>query len=44
MLDKYLKQQIEKTLPEGVEAVFISSVAQKGLQKLKDIIWKMLQS
>lgn len=44
MLDEDLKQEIEKTLPEGVEAVFISSVAQKGLQKLKDIIWKMLQS
>jgi len=44
MLDEDLKQEIEKTLPEGVEALFISSVAQKGLQKLKDIIWKMLQS
>jgi GTP-binding protein len=29
-------------LPEGVEAMFISSVAEIGLQELKDKLWKML--
>ena len=29
-------------LPKGVEALFISSVAEIGLQKLKDKLWKML--
>ena len=33
---------IKETLPEGVATVFISSVAQIGLQELKDELWKLL--
>jgi GTP-binding protein len=43
MLDDELKAAIEKELPENVPHIFISSVAGKGLQDLKDILWKELQ-
>jgi GTP-binding protein len=41
LLDAELKREIEKDLPK-IPYVFISSVAQKGLQKLKDMIWNEL--
>ncbi len=41
MLDQELMDEIEKELPE-VPYLFISSVANLGLQKLKDMIWKEL--
>ncbi|EHQ28585.1 GTPase ObgE [Mucilaginibacter paludis] len=40
MLDEELQQEMAKELPAGIEAVFISSVAQKGLTELKDLLWK----
>ena len=42
MLDEELKKEIEKELPENIPHLFISSVANKGLQELKDILWKAL--
>ena len=42
MLDDELIGEIKETLPSDVESLFISSVAQKGLQELKDLIWKRL--
>jgi GTP-binding protein len=42
MLDDELKEEIAADLPEGVETLFISSVAESGLQELKDKLWKML--
>lgn len=39
MLDDELKAEVEKMLPKDVETLFISSIAQKGLQELKDKIW-----
>jgi len=42
MLDDELVAEIKKELPKDIETVFISSVAQKGLQELKDLIWKNL--
>ncbi|MEO7292886.1 MAG: GTPase ObgE, partial [Ginsengibacter sp.] len=42
MLDNELKDAIEKELPENVPHIFISSVAQKGLVELKDMLWKAL--
>jgi GTP-binding protein len=42
MLDDELEAEIKAELPEGVHALFISSVAQKGLQELKDKLWEML--
>jgi GTP-binding protein len=42
MLDDELKTEIKAELPKDVEALFISSVAQIGLQELKDKLWGML--
>ncbi|KAB1153815.1 GTPase ObgE [Tenacibaculum aiptasiae] len=42
MLDDELKEEIKKELPEGIETLFISSVAQLGLMELKDKLWSML--
>ncbi|MBW2962239.1 GTPase ObgE [Mesonia aestuariivivens] len=45
MLDEELKAELDEQLKEdfnGIPYVFISSVAQTGLQKLKDELWKIL--
>jgi GTP-binding protein len=42
MLDDELKEAIAKELPENVTHIFISSVTNKGLQELKDLLWKAL--
>ena len=42
MIDDELKKLIKRTLPKKVPHVFISSVAQTGLEELKDMLWKKL--
>ena len=42
LIDEELKEEIQKELPDKIQTVFISSVAQTGLIKLKDEIWKMI--
>ena len=42
MLDEELQEEIKNELPTGIPFVFISSLAQIGLQELKDKLWKML--
>ena len=42
MLDDELKTAIEKELPSDIPHVFISSVTNKGLVELKDMLWKVL--
>ena len=42
MLDDELKNAIEKELPPEIPHLFISSVTQKGLTELKDLLWKTL--
>lgn len=42
MLDDELKEAISKELPKNIPHVFISSVAQKGLTELKDLLWQAL--
>ena len=42
MLDDELKAEIKADLPKGVDSIFISSVAEIGLQELKDKLWQML--
>ncbi len=44
MLDEELKQLTAQELPQDIPHIFISSVAQQGLQELKDLIMKTLQS
>ncbi len=42
MLDRELMDELEKELPKELPYVFISSVAQKGLNKMKDMIWQKI--
>ncbi len=42
MLDEELKTEISKTLPPAVPHLYISSVAQQGLDTLKDALWTAL--
>ncbi|PTQ98052.1 GTP-binding protein [Mucilaginibacter yixingensis] len=39
LLDDELQQEMQAQLPKGIPAIFISSVAQKGIDKLKDLLW-----
>ena len=43
MLDEELIEQMRPQLPEGVPAVFISSVAGLNIARLKDMLWEALQ-
>lgn len=42
MLDEELKTEIEKELPKGIPHIFISSVANVNIDKLKDMLWRAL--
>lgn len=42
MLDEEMKEMIEDTITLDIPYLFISSVAQQGLQSLKDKLWQML--
>lgn len=44
MLDEELTAEIKKELPPDLETVFISSVAQTGLETLKDKIWTAINT
>jgi GTPase len=42
LLDEELTEGIRKELPEDLPSVFISSITNKGITELKDLIWKNL--
>ena len=42
MLDEELIAAVKKELPKNIPHVFISSIAQKGLIELKDLLWTTL--
>ena len=42
MLDEELEKEMAKELPSDVPCIFISSVAQKGIIPLKDLLWNEL--
>src|SRR5690606_32538876 len=42
MLDEELVKEIKAPLPKGVPSIFISSVSQYNLDKLKDMIWQAI--
>lgn len=42
LIDDELEKMLKKELPKKVPHVFISSLTGKGLDKLKDLIWKAL--
>ena len=44
LIDKELEKEILPQLPKNIPHVFISSVTGKGLDELKDVLWKALQA
>ena len=42
LADDELIDMLRPSLPDGVETVFISSVAQRGLTELKDALWRTI--
>lgn len=42
MLDEELEEALKAELPEGIPYVFISSITNKGIIELKDLLWKEL--
>ncbi|MFN8145357.1 MAG: GTPase ObgE [Bacteroidia bacterium] len=42
MLDAELIEEMKRDLPKDIKSVFISSVAQSGLEQLKDLLWAEL--
>jgi len=42
MLDEELKQEISAQLPANIPHLFISSITNKGLSQLKDLLWETL--
>ncbi|MES2278933.1 MAG: GTPase ObgE [Bacteroidota bacterium] len=44
LLDDELQQEMKAELPTDIPSVFISSVAQKGITELKDLLWTEINS
>ncbi|KPQ16305.1 MAG: GTP-binding protein Obg [Algoriphagus marincola HL-49] len=44
LLDEELMQEMQAEIPEGISAVFISSVTQTNLDRLKDMIWQAIHA
>lgn len=44
MLDEQMIGEMKRELPAGVESIFISSVTGMGIQELKDLLWKKLNT
>lgn len=44
LLDDELVEMLRETVPDDIPVVFISAVANKGLDELKDVLWKELNS
>jgi GTP-binding protein len=44
MLDEQLMKEMEREIPNDLPYVFISSVSQFNLEKLKDLIWQAIHS
>ncbi|MEK0442540.1 MAG: hypothetical protein RL403_1518 [Bacteroidota bacterium] len=44
MLDEQLMKEMEREIPNDLPYVFISSVSQYNLEKLKDLIWQAIHS
>lgn len=42
LIDEELEAEIVKELPTDIEHIFISAVSGKGIQELKDLLWKKL--
>lgn len=42
LLDDELREEMAKTLPEGILSVFISAVTGQGITELKDMLWRAI--
>ncbi len=42
LLDAELLKEMKKEVPRGIPSIFISSVTESGIGKLKDLLWKEL--
>ncbi|MBL7825702.1 MAG: GTPase ObgE [Saprospiraceae bacterium] len=42
LIDDDLEAMLRPTLPKGIPVIFISSMVNKNLQQLKDMLWKIL--
>jgi len=42
LIDEELKEMLQVDLPQNIEVVFFSAVAQQGLQELKDKVWEIM--
>lgn len=42
ILDAEMQEQMKEELPAGIDTIFISSIAEKNLNELKDMLWKKL--
>lgn len=42
MLDEELEKLMKKELPRNVKTIFISSIANKNIQQLKDLLWETI--
>ena len=44
LIDEELQELLEEELPEDVPYLFISSVAQIGIDRLKDVLWETVNT
>jgi len=44
LLDEELQKEMQAQLPKEIPSIFISSIANKGLVDLKDLLWKAINS
>lgn len=44
MLDEELRGEMRKGLPDSIESLFISSVANDGVDELKDLLWRAINT
>lgn len=44
LIDEELKELLKPELPQGLPYIFISAVAQKGLDELRDLLWRTINS
>ncbi|HSI90509.1 MAG TPA: hypothetical protein VK927_05295 [Adhaeribacter sp.] len=43
LIDDELESEMRETLPTDLPTIFISSITNKNIMELKDLIWKALQ-
>ncbi len=44
MLDEELMEEMKRDLPTNIPSIFISSVAQKNIVELKDMLWQAINA